>query len=185
MSATASLITCVSIVCSRVCSDADQRKYQISASLAFVRGIHRRPKNSPHLGPVTRKKLPFDDVIMAHYLVTENYLRHHFLKNSSESWLNLYNGNSGERNNTNGNFLLLICTHNKVTDWEAELTGKSPSPIQVQAVCIVFNYMHSSNNFIEENTTHKIHTIISVCVLERANWLSEDRNQFMISMVVS
>ena len=29
-------------------SGADQRKYQSSASLAFVRGIHRWPVNSPH-----------------------------------------------------------------------------------------------------------------------------------------
>ena len=43
---------------------ADQRKHQSSASLAFVRGIHRRPVNSPHKGPVTRKTFPFDDVIM-------------------------------------------------------------------------------------------------------------------------
>ena len=35
-----------------------------SASLAFVRGIHRWPVNSPHKGPVTRKMFPFDDVIM-------------------------------------------------------------------------------------------------------------------------
>ena len=32
------------------------RKHQSSASLAFVRGIHRWPVNSPHKGPVTRKK---------------------------------------------------------------------------------------------------------------------------------
>ena len=32
--------------------------------LAFVRGIHWWPMNSPHKGPVTRKMLPFDDVIM-------------------------------------------------------------------------------------------------------------------------
>ena len=41
-----------------------QSKHQSSASLAFVRGIHRGPVNSPHKGPVTRKMLPFDDVIM-------------------------------------------------------------------------------------------------------------------------
>ena len=35
-----------------VCSGADQRKHQSSASLAFVRGIHRWPVNSPHKGPV-------------------------------------------------------------------------------------------------------------------------------------
>ena len=43
---------------------ADQRNHQSSVSLAFVRGIHRRPVNSPHKWPVTRKMLPFDDVIM-------------------------------------------------------------------------------------------------------------------------
>ena len=50
--------------CSTVYSDADQRKHQSSASLAFVRGIHRGPVNSPHKWPVTRKMFPFDDVIM-------------------------------------------------------------------------------------------------------------------------
>ena len=34
------------------------------SSLAFVRGIHRWPVNSPHKGPVTWKMFPFDDVIM-------------------------------------------------------------------------------------------------------------------------
>ena len=64
MSAMASQITSVSIVYSTICSDADQRKHQNSASLAFVGGIHRWPVNSPHKGPVTRKMFPFDDVIM-------------------------------------------------------------------------------------------------------------------------
>ena len=42
----------------------NQRNHQSSASLAFVRGIHRGPVNSPHKGPVTQKMFPFDDVIM-------------------------------------------------------------------------------------------------------------------------
>ena len=63
MGVTASQITHVSIVYSTVCSNADQRKHQTSASLAFGR-IHRWPVNSPHNGPVTRKMFPFDDVIM-------------------------------------------------------------------------------------------------------------------------
>ena len=42
-----------------VCSGADQRKHQSSASLAFVRGIHRSAVNSPHKGPVTRKMFPY------------------------------------------------------------------------------------------------------------------------------
>ena len=43
---------------------ADQRNHQISAALAFARGIHRWPVNSPHKGPVTRKMFPFDEFIM-------------------------------------------------------------------------------------------------------------------------
>ena len=57
-------ITSLPIVYSTVYSDADQRKYQSSASLAFVRGIHRSPVNSPHKRPVTRKMFPFADVII-------------------------------------------------------------------------------------------------------------------------
>ena len=60
----ASQITSLTIVYSAVYLDADQRKHQSSASLAFVRGIHRGPVNSPHKWPVTRKMFPFDDVIM-------------------------------------------------------------------------------------------------------------------------
>ena len=41
-----------------VYSGADQRKHQSSASLAFMRRIHR--------GPVARKMFSFDDVIMMH-----------------------------------------------------------------------------------------------------------------------
>ena len=58
MGAIASQITSLTIVYSTVYSDADQRKHQSSASLAFVLGIHR--------GPVTRKVFPFDYIIMPH-----------------------------------------------------------------------------------------------------------------------
>ena len=64
MGAMASQITSLAIVYSTVYSDPDQRKHQSSASLAFVRGIHRGPVNSPHKWPVTRKMFPFHDVIM-------------------------------------------------------------------------------------------------------------------------
>ena len=64
MSAMASQITSGSIVYLTGCSGTDQRKHQSSAPLAFVRGIHRWPVNSPHKGPETRKMFPFDDVIM-------------------------------------------------------------------------------------------------------------------------
>ena len=59
---------------STVYSRADQRKHQSSASLAFARGIHWWPVNSPHKGPLTRKRFPFDDIIM----LVHNFL--HILK---------------------------------------------------------------------------------------------------------
>ena len=62
MGGIASQITSLTIVYSTVYSDADQRKHQSSASLAFVQEIHRWPVNSPHKWPVTRKMFPFDDV---------------------------------------------------------------------------------------------------------------------------
>ena len=62
MTTMASQITSLTVVYSTVYSDADQRKHQSSASLAFVWG------NSPHKGPVTRKMFPFDDVIMIWYV---------------------------------------------------------------------------------------------------------------------
>ena len=64
MGGMASQITSLTIVYSTVYSGADQIKHQSPASLAFVRGIHRGPVNSPHKWPVTRKLFPFDDVIM-------------------------------------------------------------------------------------------------------------------------
>ena len=64
MGAIASHTTSLTIVYSSVYLDADGRKHQSSASLAFVWGIHRRPVNSPHKWPVTRIMFPFDDVIM-------------------------------------------------------------------------------------------------------------------------
>ena len=64
MGAMVSLITSLTSVYSTVHPDADQRKHQSSASLAFLWGIHRRPVNSPHKWPVNRKMFPFDDVTM-------------------------------------------------------------------------------------------------------------------------
>ena len=61
-----SLTFVYSTVYSIVYSSPDQRKHQISAWLAFARGIHRWSVNSPHKWPVTRKMFPFDDVITLH-----------------------------------------------------------------------------------------------------------------------
>ena len=64
MGAMAYQITSLTIVYPTVHSGGDQRKHQSSVSLAFVRGIHRGPVNSPHKGPATRKMIPFHDVII-------------------------------------------------------------------------------------------------------------------------
>ena len=61
----ASQITNLTIVYSTVNSSTDQRKHQSSTSLAFMRGIHRWPVNSPHKWPVSRKMFP-SDVILLH-----------------------------------------------------------------------------------------------------------------------
>ena len=82
----ASQITSFTVVYSTVNSDADQRKYQSFASLAFARRIYRRPVNSPHKWPITRKMFPFDDVIMYKHgwaLIPEH------ISNSVE-WNNLF-----------------------------------------------------------------------------------------------
>ena len=65
MSAMVSHIIGVLIVFSiNVSSDADQRNYQSSASLTFVRRIQLCSVKSPHRGPVTRKMFSFDGVLM-------------------------------------------------------------------------------------------------------------------------
>ena len=74
MGSMASQITSLTIVHSAVYSD--KKKHQSSASLAFVRGIHWGPVNSPHKWPVTRKMFPFGDVIVNRRLAPpEGYRR--------------------------------------------------------------------------------------------------------------
>ena len=67
MSASASQITGVSIVCSIICSGADQRKHQSSASLASMTGLceGKSPVTSgfPSQRPLAWKMFSFDDVI--------------------------------------------------------------------------------------------------------------------------
>ena len=77
MCAMASQITSLAIVYSTVYSGADQRKYQSSASLAFVRGIHRWPVNSPHKWPAKWKIFPFDDVIMTVFICFSTTMTRH------------------------------------------------------------------------------------------------------------
>ena len=77
MSAMASQITGLTIAYSNVYSGADQRKHQSSASLAFVEGIHPwiPLTKAPNKGPIRRKMLPFDDVIMKDCGTTNNRIR--------------------------------------------------------------------------------------------------------------
>ena len=60
MGAIASQITGFTIVYSTVYSRRRSKRTS-KLSLAFLRGIHRWPINSPHKWPVTRKMLPFDE----------------------------------------------------------------------------------------------------------------------------
>ena len=79
LGAMASPITSLTIDYSTVYSGADQRKYQSSASLAFVRGIHWWPVDSPHKGPATRKMFLFDDVIIWSFALFAQTLRNFVL----------------------------------------------------------------------------------------------------------
>ena len=62
---------------------ADQRKHQSCALLAYARGIHRWPVNSPHKVPVTGKMYPLDNIIMRRsiliQIVTRSNLRDLYL----------------------------------------------------------------------------------------------------------
>ena len=64
MDAMASQISSFAIAYWILYSGGDQRNHQSSPSLAFVRGIHLWPANSPHTGQVTRKVFSFDALIM-------------------------------------------------------------------------------------------------------------------------
>ena len=79
MGAIASQITSLMIVYSIVYTDPDQRKHQSSASLAFVRGIHK--------WPVARKMFPFDDVIMLWTHISPDGLG--FGSDTERSWIAL------------------------------------------------------------------------------------------------
>ena len=90
MGVIASQITSLTIVFSTVYLDTNQIKHQSSASLAFVRGIHRMPENSPHKWPVTRKMFSFDDVIMI-YTKPTNITEIHLQRNTSSASYHLEN----------------------------------------------------------------------------------------------
>ena len=92
MTMLASQITSLPVVCSIVYSDVNQRKHQSSASLAFVREIHRGPVNFPHKWPVTRKMFPFDDVIMGCNWSYHTHGGYFFAKSLTQGQLLWFNG---------------------------------------------------------------------------------------------
>ena len=63
MTTMASQITSLTVLYSTVYSDADQRKHQSSASLAFVWKIHQDPGEFPAQMASYADMFPFDDVI--------------------------------------------------------------------------------------------------------------------------
>ena len=97
MDTIASQITSLTIVYSTVYSDADQRKHQSSASLAFVRRIHRGPVNSPHKWPVKRKMFPFDDVIRFANLVIGRRWYTHYITQYQPHQVDFTEGSTAER----------------------------------------------------------------------------------------
>ena len=108
MGAMASQITSLTIVYSNFYSGADQRKYQSSASLAFVRGIHRGTVNSPYIWPVTRKMVPFNDVIMGKRLWWEPHLSKTQTNLYSHYWYCLTSPNTDHRSENYTNDMINI-----------------------------------------------------------------------------
>ena len=94
----ASQIASLTIVYLTVYSGADQRKHQCSASLAFVRGIHRWPVNSPYKWPVTQTMFSFYDVIMTFH--EDDCLIHHFRAPISYTWREPIKGELWRKNPT-------------------------------------------------------------------------------------
>ena len=125
MNATASQITSLAIVYSSIYWDADLRKNPSSASLAFVRGIHRGPVNSPHKGAGTRKMFPFDDVIMTQTYGKVNQALYPWLHSYTIGWLFSLQGYA---------MLWLLCPHPQSTThntncyiWDTPvITGNQP-----------------------------------------------------------
>ena len=74
MSAMASQITGVSIIYSTICSGTYQRKYQSSASLAFLRGIHRsqRASNAENVSIRWRHQVSILQCISPYYCITRS-----------------------------------------------------------------------------------------------------------------
>ena len=140
IAAMASQITSLTIVYSTVYSGADQRKHHRSASLAFVRGIHRWPVNSPHKWPVTRKMFPFDNVIML-YDISRKFTQY-FIDATHCVYINSLSPGRSECDSKNGIFNLALVigifrsSHdNALRSMPHDLTGDKSTLVQVMAWC--------------------------------------------------
>ena len=76
---------CLDCLLNRLCRRRSKKtSAKSSASLAFVREIHRLPVNSPHKRPVTRTMFPFDDVIICN---TFSVCQRSNITQQSSSWV--------------------------------------------------------------------------------------------------
>ena len=80
----ASQVTSLTTVYLTVDSQADQRKHQSSASLAFVRGVNRWPVNSPHKWSVTRKNV---SIWWQHHVIFKSDRRFSCRDKWTRNWL--------------------------------------------------------------------------------------------------
>ena len=149
----ASQIISLTIVYSPVYSGVNQRKYQSSASQAFVRGIYRWPANSAHKGPVTQKMFPFDDVFLL-ILYPPPPCLFMFIKLSIKHFRIL---------------LQLLPPHETTKDWLQQSNNHNWNPLNN---CSNYIYCHhwSSHNFREQVFTMECNSIS--CLNVRLNkWL--------------
>ena len=133
MSVMASQITSLTIADSTVYSGTYERKYQSSALLAFMRGIHRWLLNFPHKGPVTRKMFSIDDVIMiCSFFRIRCLLGIIIITSGSAStviikWKSLHKSVSSQEPNDISNHRQLGCLSNSLF----KITAKKPSKSRV------------------------------------------------------
>ena len=120
MSTMASQIISLTIVYSAVYSDADQRKHQSSASLAFVRGIHRSLVNSLHKSPVGRKMFPLDDIMKKSSFRVKSFQN----ENNRQTWEKYKNKNKGKNSIENSSPLYQTYTPTVIQKHKPKITVK-------------------------------------------------------------
>ena len=146
MSAIASQITSLTIVYSTVYSGAYQMKHQISASLAFVRRIHRWPVNSPRKGPVTRKMFPFNGVILCPNIIQYSHISKHIFSctDITESFSDI----------SAGIYSYIICLYTLILETKSSIRNNTIFWVIGNITKIYENMMTSSNGNIFRVTGH-------------------------------